>query len=203
MSRSRKRRRGKLDMPGVRQLERRTSQATVSWFSGMRPVLRAVTIFCVLMGAFYAFEFTEVAKGDVRIAYLKLIARASGGTLAVLGYDTTVDGVLVSSPRFSMSIVRGCDASDPAAAFVAAVLASPTSVWAKIPGIAIGTLALLTINLFRVVTLFFVGIYFPSAFETMHHGVWQASFFVLAIACWAIWVQWATSESGRNTDDST
>ncbi len=203
MSRSRKRRRGKPDVPRVRHLERDTSEATVSWLLGMRPVLRAVTIFCVLMGAFYAFEFTKVAKGNLRGAYLKLIARASGGTLAVLGYDTTVDGVSVSSPRFSMNIVRGCDATDPAAAFVAAVLASPTSVWAKIPGIAIGTLALLTINLLRVVTLFFVGIYFPSAFETMHQGVWQASFMVLAIACWAIWVQWATRERVRKADDST
>ncbi len=203
MSRSRKRRRGKLDVPRVRPLKRDTSEATVSWLSGMRPVLRAVTIFCVLMGAFYAFEFTKVAKGDVRRAYLKLIARVSGGTLAVLGYDTTVDGVSVSSPRFSMKIVRGCDATDPAAAFVAAVLASPTSIWAKIPGIAIGTLALLTINLLRVVSLFFVGIYFPSAFKTIHHGIWQASFIVLAIACWAIWVQWATRERVRKTDDST
>ena len=203
MSRSPKRRPRKPGAPGIRHAKQETSEATVSGFSAKRPVLRGVTIFCVVMGAFYAFEFTKIARGGARDSYLNLIARVSGSTLALLGYNTTVDGPLIKAPEFSMKIVRGCDATDPTAAFIAAVLAFPVSLRAKIPGIAIGTLALLSMNLLRVVSLFFVGVYFPSAFKTMHLGFWQALFFVLAVACWAIWVQWATRRRVLETDDCT
>ena len=91
-----------------------------------------------------------------------------------------------------MTIVRGCDAIEPVAAFTAAVFASPVSFWLKIPGVVVGALALLLINLARLVSLFFVGIYFPAAFDLIHMDVWQAAFIVLAICFWAIWVQWAT-----------
>ena len=40
--------------------------------------------------------------------------------------------------------------------------ASPPSVWMEVPGIVVGTLGLLLMNLVRVVSLFFVGIHFPS-----------------------------------------
>ena len=105
-----------------------------------------------------------------------------------------------SDGRTDNPSVRGCDALDPAAAFVAAVVASPVSVWMKVPGIVVGTLALLLMNLVRVVSLFFVGIHFPSAFEMMHKEVWQASFIVLAVLFWVIWVQWATRGRGPKAD---
>lgn len=110
----------------------------------------------------------------------------------VLGQETSVTGSAVTSPDFAMRIVRGCDAIEPVAAFAAAVLASPVSLWFKAWGILVGVLALQVINLIRIVSLFFVGVYFPRALDVVHIDVWQAVFVVLAICFWAIWVQWAT-----------
>ena len=170
------------------------------WFHAKRPVLRTLFIFSLLMGAFYAFEFTGAAQGSARHTYLAGIARASGTILRMLGHDATVDDVTIRSPGFSVEIVRGCDASDSMAVFVAAVLATPLRFGSKIPGIAVGTLAILTINLVRVVSLFLVGIHFPAAFEIMHREVWQATFIVLAIVAWAIWVQWSLRRGVRQAD---
>ena len=155
--------------------------------------MRAVVFFVVLMGLFYGLIHGPFFLGpeDFR-PYLELIASVSGGLIGFLGQPTTVVDTSVNSPDFSMRIVRGCDAIEPTAAFVAAVLASPVSLWAKIPGILIGTLALVVINVVRLVSLFFVGIYVPSVLDFMHFDFWQAAFIVLAICFWAIWVQWAT-----------
>ena len=172
------------------------------WFGRFRaghPVLCAVVIFAVLMGAFYGFIHSPYVGSDPFQPYLALIARSTGGVLQVLGQDITVEGTSVSSPVFSMDIVRGCDAIEPTAAFVAAVVASPVVFWAKIPGILIGSAALLVINLIRIVSLYFVGVHFPKALDIMHLDVWQAAFVVLAICFWAIWVQWATRKRGHST----
>lgn len=155
-------------------------------------VVRAVVVFAVLMGFFYGFIHSPFVGSEAFQPYLELIASVSGGLIGFLGQPTSVVDTSVNSPDFSMRIVRGCDAIEPTAAFVAAVLASPVSLWAKIPGILIGTLALVVINVVRLVSLFFVGIYVPSVLDFMHFDFWQAAFIVLAICFWAIWVQWAT-----------
>jgi len=153
------------------------------------------------MGLFYGFIHTPEGVEDPFRPYLALIARLTGGTLRLLGYTATVDGTTVSAPEFSVEIVRGCDAMEPMAAFIAAVLASPVPFWLKVPGILTGLTALLVINLVRIVSLFFVGLYWRSAFDTIHLDVWQAAFIVLAIAFWAVWVQWATRERRERADE--
>ena len=165
-----------------------------------RPVLRAVVIFCILMGLFYGFVHTPRTEGDIFQPYLGLIATVTGAILDLFGYEINVADTSISSPVFSMEIVRGCDAIEPVAAFVAAVLASPVSLGTKLPGILVGALVLLVINIVRLVSLFFIGAYWPKALEVAHEDLWQAAFIVLAIVLWAIWVQWATR--GRSVTET-
>ena len=189
----------------ARRKQKGVNQSAVharQWLTAKQPVLRAVLIFLALLAAFYTFEFTHLARGPARRAYLQWIANTSARILIVMGHNAKADGTDINSPRFSVKIVPGCDALDPAAAFVAAVIASPVSFWTKIPGLLIGTASLLLINLFRVVSLFFIGIHFPAAFKTMHHDVWQAVFVVLAVLFWFVWVQWATRPPAPGDPDS-
>lgn len=155
-------------------------------------MLRAVLIFAVLMCAFYTIDYTPFLTSGVLASYLALIAIASMDLLNLLGFDVTVAGTSIYSPGFSVQIARGCDGLEPVAAFIAAVLASPVPLRMKLPGILIGSSSLLVLNLFRVVSLFLVGTYFPNAFDLMHHELGQAAFIVVAVAFWAVWVTWAT-----------
>jgi exosortase/archaeosortase family protein len=90
-----------------------------------------------------------------------------------------------------VKIVRGCDAFDPIAVFVALVLASPIAWRKRLTGIALGVLFLLVINLVRIASLVLIGIHAPRVFEWMHLELWQALLIVLAIGLWAAWSQWA------------
>ena len=155
--------------------------------------VRAIVLFVVLMGLFYGFVHTPANETTAFRPYLALIARVVGGTVGLFGYDISVAETTVHAPQFSMEIVRGCDAIEPVATYIAAVLASPVGVWPKLPGILVGTAGLMLINLLRIVSLFFVGVYYRNAFNLIHEGVWQAAFVVLAIVFWAVWVQWATT----------
>jgi len=161
-----------------------------------------VIIFAVLMGLFYGFIHTPAGADDPFIPYLKVIAKLTAGSLRLIGYDATADGTLVAAPEFSVAIVRGCDAIEPVAAFTAAVLASPVAFSLKIPGILIGVVVLLLINLVRIVSLFLIGLHWRKAFDMVHLDVWQAVFIVLAIVFWAVWVQWATHDRTERVDEA-
>ncbi len=167
-----------------------------------RPVLRAVVVFVLLIGLFYGFVHTPRTEGDIFQPYLGLIATVTGAIVNLFGHETTVADTFVTSSLFSMQIVRGCDAIEPMAALTAAVLASPVALWTKLPGILVGMLILLVVNLVRLVSLFFIGVHWPKALDVMHEDLWQAAFIVLAIVLWAIWVQWATRSRAGEPDAS-
>ena len=87
--------------------------------------------------------------------------------------------------------------------FISAVLASPVAFLSKVPGLLIGFLFLMAMNLVRVISLFYIGIYFPSAFNTAHHDVWQAVFIILSILAWALWAIWAVRKTPLGADASS
>lgn len=166
-------------------------EGRASWFQAKHPIFRFVLIFAVLMGGFYVLTMMTFIREGPWTWYLEVNADFSGAILRLLGSDVMVAGNAITSSRGSLSIRAGCDATHPSALLVSGILAYPTSIWKKLPGMVVGTLLLLSINLIRIVSLFYIQIYFPRAFEIMHIEVWQALFIFLAIAFWAIWVQQA------------
>jgi len=171
--------------------EKQTIADTVTaWLSAHRPVFLFLLIFGVLMGLFYAFAlFTPFYERHFPY-YLGFNARLSGYILGFLGQDITVLGTSISSPAFSITVKQGCDAIEPTALFICAVLAFPSPFSKKIAGIVAGTLLLAILNIVRIVTLFVVGTYLPSVFELMHVDVWQGLFIFLAILFWVFWLLW-------------
>ncbi len=180
---------------------------------GRAVVLKAIVIFVVLLGAYYVVEYAFLLDGEFLQSYLSLIASVTGAILNllgnVLGFEVLVDGRWVLMKKgavigrsFGVEIVHGCDAIEPTVAYLAALLASPVAFRKKVPGILVGVPALLIINLFRIVSLFLVGVYYRKALDVMHYDLWQAAFIVLAIVAWAIWVQWATREKAVQRDVS-
>jgi len=111
--------------------------------------------------------------------------------------DVTRQGTTVSSPAGSITVARGCDAMEPAALFISAVLASPVSWGARALAAIVGTALLLTINLVRIISLFWCAVKWRAAFDIMHLDVWQALFIFLAIFLWAMWAAWAVKRHRR------
>ncbi len=163
-----------------------------TWFSGKWPVFRFVGLFVLLMGLFYGLTFVPVLNKRFLPYYMEFNARASAGILSVLGEGASANGTAVVSARYSVDIRHGCDAIEPSALFIAAVLAFPGRWLSKIPGLIAGTVVLAIINLIRIVTLFYTGIYKPEWFQAMHVDVWQPVFILLALTLWVLWALWAT-----------
>jgi exosortase/archaeosortase family protein len=91
---------------------------------------------------------------------------------------------------------------EPSALLVAAVIASPVSIRARLVGAVLGTAILALMNLVRIVSLFYVGIHAPRVFEIIHVKGWQPAFILLALAFWVSWARWARGRETTTADAS-
>ncbi len=145
-----------------------------------------------MMVAYYCATLTVPFKHHFFPAYLRFNAQLANTILNWIGQHTVVTGASVISSLFAVDVRRGCDAVEPSALFIAAVIAFPGPLMKKVPGLLIGTFVLLAVNLIRIVSLFLFGVYSPRLFHVMHADVWQVLFILLAVVFWALWIQWAT-----------
>ena len=156
---------------------------------GARPVLRFGLTFCALMALYYCLVLVPVLD-RMFYQYLRVNAFLSNSIINLLGQQSQVSGTTIRAPGFAIAIRRGCDALEPAWFFCAAVLAFPAAFSRKLPGILVGAVAILALNLVRIVSLFFIGLRRPGMFEIVHLEIWPAVFIVTAILLWVGWIRW-------------
>lgn len=163
--------------------------APPTWFHAHRRDIRFITLFGLWLAVFYVLATRSYFETRLFPKYCALNAGVSGALLNGAGIGVNVHERTVRSAThgFAIEVARGCDAIEPSALFCAAVLASPVVWWRRVVAALMGTVLLMVLNLARVISLFLVGVYWRSAFDTMHLEVWQVAFIFLAILLWGLW----------------
>lgn len=156
-----------------------------------RLVLRFLGVFAAIMAAFYVVWVLPVVRDDLFPHYLHANAAAAAFVLRLLGHAAEAPGQFLRTPEFSLEVGRGCDAVQPTMLFLAALIALPAPRGKKIQGAIAGVALLLGLNLVRIVSLFYVGLYREDLFHLMHVDVWQSVFIFVALLLWLLWALWA------------
>jgi len=159
---------------------------------GLRRHRAAVKGGLIFGGGVLAFMLihARMVETGALAGFLTFTARATGAIVNLFGGSVQVDGTLISSPDYSISIVTECTGLIPMAIVVCAVLAYPCTWKQKAIGSALGIVALFVLNLVRTSSLFFIGSHFsPSFFNTAHFLIWQPVMIVVAIVLWLFWAE--------------
>jgi exosortase H (IPTLxxWG-CTERM-specific) len=153
--------------------------------------------FLILFLLILTISFTVIGLRPVNDAvvdpYTGVIARMSGTVLRLFGEDITVAGCDLRSPRFSVTIYNGCNGLITSLIFISGVLAFPAGWRAKAVGAVGGLLAIQLINLVRIVSLYYIGVYFPEYFNQSHIFVWQSVVILAGVTLWIVWAHHAAA----------
>lgn len=149
--------------------------------------------FLILFLAFLSTSFFVIALQPVNdafvVPYTAVVAKMAGAVLQVLEPGLTIDGVILRSPRFAVTIYNGCNGLITSLIFISGVLAFPARWPAKLLGVLGGLLAIQLINLVRIVSLFFIGVFMPSVFNESHIFIWQSLVILFGVGLWVLWAQ--------------
>ncbi len=161
-----------------------------------RPDVRFLMLFLTFLGISFTVIALDPVNDAVVIPYTAFIARVSGAVLRLFGENATVDSCVVSSPRFAVTIYNGCNGLITSLIFVAGVLAFPARWSSKIVGVVGGLVAIQVINLVRIVSLFYIGIYFPAIFNQSHIFIWQSVVILFGVVLWVLWAHTFAAPAG-------
>lgn len=126
----------------------------------------------------------------------RLTAAVTAFLLRLAGAEGEAVGTFVQARHCSFEIIGECTAYYPCALYIAAVLAYPTSVRARLQGLALGVPALLAVNQLRLVSLCWVHGVAPEHFETAHVVVWQSLIMFATVLLWLGWLLLFTRHDG-------
>lgn len=187
---------GKNSKTGRREAPAGSGEERGSWLRAKGPALRFVGISTLFMLVFYGVFYTAPEDSPALHAFIKgylgAYASAAKTVLELVGFDARVRGTTLILGNRAVEVARGCDAMEPIAFYVAAVIAVHVPWRAKLLGVLAGVPILVLLNLLRIITLAVVSVRFPAQFETAHVTVGQTVFILCTLALWFGWVMRAS-----------
>jgi len=147
-----------------------------------------ILFLAILVTSFLVIAWQSVNDAVV-VPYTAFIAKISGNILKLFGEDLTIKGCVLHSPRFAVTIYNGCNGLITSLIFISGVLAFPASWRAKFIGVVGGLFSIQLINLIRIVSLFYIGVFFPKFFNSSHVFIWQSIVILFGVGLWIIWAQ--------------
>ncbi len=136
--------------------------------------------FAALGLGLYCFPYGQFGiKETFFDAFLTGYARLAGAVIAVFDPSAVATGTEIHG-RYAVRIVKGCDAMEAKILFVSAVLAFPTGLWRRLLAAGAGLVALTTLNVLRIASLYYAGMAFPKLVDVLHLEVWPLALVVFA-----------------------
>ncbi|MGB4839268.1 MAG: archaeosortase/exosortase family protein [Saprospiraceae bacterium] len=150
-----------------------------------------VVVFGISMMAFLYFYYSYFYESNILVYINGFQAGIASFVLNIFGNDTSFTDSILSSQKGSISISRGCDGIEPISMFIIAIMIVPLSIRKKIPGLLVGALTLLALNIIRIIILFLASIHAPSLFDFLHIHGGYIIFMIITLVVWLLWLNWA------------
>ena len=151
---------------------------------------RFAILFVAILVSLFALELTPPGQAIV-VPWTNLVATSSAGLIRAFDGDARSEGKTLYSQKtgFGVTIEAGCNGVEAMIVLLAGILAFPAPWKLKLAGLAIGAVAIQALNLVRIVSLFYLGLWDAQWFEWAHLYIWQSLIMLDALIVWLLWIR--------------
>jgi len=135
---------------------------------------RFLAIFLVLLTALFTLEMLEPVQRLVVQPFTASLADISAALIMPFDDQVITSGRVIrhTGTYFAVSIEAGCNGVEAAIVLIAAVIAFPARWQHKLAAIGIGFLAIQAMNILRIISLFYLGMWNMEVFSFTHLYLW-------------------------------
>lgn len=155
-------------------------------------MLRFILVFLLLLVVLFIAELTPFVERHVITPFTTILADCCAWIIHLFDGSTVSRGKLIqnASGTFIVSIERGCNGIEAVIILISAILAFPAPWKHRIAGLFLGFFAIQLLNLVRIVSLFFLGLWSKVWFEWFHLYLWQALIVIDALIVFLVWLRY-------------
>jgi len=168
-------------------------------------LLRFLILFMVILTTLFTVEMLAPVQQAVVLPWTGLLADLSGWLMQLFDNEVAVNGKIIRSTTssFGVSIEPGCNGVEAMIVLLAAIIAFPAPLLYKLKGLLAGFVAIQALNLARIISLFYLGLWNATLFEWAHLYIWQALIMLDALIVFLVWVRFIPGGGpDRPTPDS-
>lgn len=155
-------------------------------------MFRFVLVFIVSLVVLFTLELLQPVQTHVIGPFTAGVAHVSAWFMQL--FDANViarnNDILSARTGGGIEIVAGCNGVEAVLILVCAVLAFPAPWKHKLAGIGIGFFAIQSLNVVRIISLFYLHEWNQVWFNWFHLYLWQALIILDALVFWLIWLRW-------------
>lgn len=155
-------------------------------------MLRFILVFMVLLVVLFIAELTPPVEQHVILPFTSVLADVCAWIIHLFDGTTISNGKLIQNAdgSFIVSIERGCNGVEAVIILLSAILAFPAPWKHKLAGIGLGFVAIQLLNVVRIVSLFYLGMWSQVWFKWFHEYLWQALIVLDALIVFLIWLRY-------------
>jgi exosortase H (IPTLxxWG-CTERM-specific) len=147
----------------------------------------AIVFACCFLFGIGILLTPPVQHVDVRFS--QWLVQVSHGLIQVCGGRATREAAILRAPTgFAVEMRDGCNAVNVTILLWSAVLAFPASWKMRLLGIGAGTLIIQVVNIFRFISLFYLGQYSMTWFDFAHAYLWESLIVLDTMVVFWYWV---------------
>jgi len=148
-------------------------------------------IFAGWIGAAAVLHLVPVVQHGFIQPWTQWNSALAAWGLRLFGLDAGVAGRLLYLETGSVDVRTGCNGIVALLILSAAMVAFPVAWRRRVIGVALGAVGIFGLNAFRLATLVWIVLHFPSQAELFHIQVWQTVIALLSFVLFMVWGHFA------------
>jgi exosortase H (IPTLxxWG-CTERM-specific) len=152
---------------------------------------RFLLSFIAIQVVLFGLELLNPVQEHVVLPWTTLLAKVCSSLVTLFDTNALSQGKVLFNPTtgFGISIEPGCNGVEACIVLIAAMFAFPAPWRHRFIGLAIGFVAVQSLNIVRVISLFYLGQWSTRAFAFFHEYLWQALIMLDVLVVWLLWVR--------------
>lgn len=146
--------------------------------------------FGILLLILYGVAYLPVVREHLIGPFTIVITQVSGWMIQLWDNNVLVTDNVLSIPGFAVQILDMCNGVEATLLMWAVFLAFPAPWRYRLLGMLIGTLAVHALNILRIISLLYLGVWKPDWFHWVHWYLWDALIMLDILMIFLAWLHW-------------
>ncbi len=150
---------------------------------------RFIITFIVVGFLLFGLVYLPPIRDHLIAPFTDSLAVIAGWLITTFGGEAWVSGNILTIPGFSVRILDLCNGVEATLLLWAVLLAYPAPWGYRLWGLVLGFLGVQGLNMVRIISLTYLGVWKPEWFHWVHWYVWDALIMLDVLLIFLLWLR--------------